>query len=68
MPVCNEDNAYKSIRYVECDSLDDFYDKAEGLWEKTAYDTISANVSNDFDGGDSDIGAISEKGLEFYAK
>lgn len=50
-----ETTATKHIGEIEIDSWDEYYDKAEELWEKSGYDSPTLNYYNDFDISDWDI-------------
>ena len=66
IPVSIVTTASHSIGVVECNSLEEFNQKAEELWEKLGYDSPNTNASNDFDLADWDIYQMDESELEHY--
>tara|TARA_R110000737_G_scaffold296532_3_gene303133 strand:- start:877 stop:1107 length:231 start_codon:yes stop_codon:yes gene_type:complete len=54
-----------SIGEVEFDTIEEYYEKAEDLWESQGYNNPNTNISNDFDLGDWDICKIDESDLPY---
>ena len=68
IPVTIQTTASRMIGDVECDSLEEFEEKAELLWEAQNYDSPRTNIDNDFDLGDWDISVITESDLKYYTE
>ena len=66
VPVEIHSYASKNIGFIECNTIDEFKEKAEELWESQNYDYPSINISNDFDLSDWDMSEITEDDLRFY--
>lgn len=61
--------ASKHIGTVEFDTIEEFYDKADKLWESRGWDSPSLNCHNDFDlGGDWELNNITESDLKYFEK
>ena len=58
--------ASKVVGFVECDSVDDYQEKAEALWESQGNDYPTTNISNDFDLGDFDLSVVDNFDLACY--
>jgi dTDP-4-dehydrorhamnose 3,5-epimerase-like enzyme len=60
-----ETYASKHIGEVEFNSVEEYFEKAEKLWESQNYDSPTLNCHNNFDLGDDwDISKISENDLK----
>ena len=57
--------ASASIGEIEFDTIEEYYEKAEALWESQDYDSPSTNISNDFDLGDWDLCKVDESDLPY---
>lgn len=67
VPVSIEAFASKVIGHVECDSVEEFHQKAEELWESQGWESPATNITNDFEiDGEWEIPEMKEKDLEFY--
>jgi hypothetical protein len=66
IPVGIQAVASTGIGVVECDSLEEFNEKADELWKSQDYDAPSINCTNDFDLNDWDITEIDEDDLRFF--
>ena len=66
IPVSIQCIASKTIGTVKCDTLEEFKEKAEKLWESQGYDYPRANISNDFDLNDWDLSEVREDDLKDY--
>lgn len=60
-----EAHASNFIGEVEFDSIEEFNEKANKLWEEQGYDAPSTNITNDFDLGDWDLSGITETDLKY---
>lgn len=65
-----EIHAYASycIGSIECDSLEEFKEKSEELWESQENDAPDINSLNNFDLSDWEISELKEDDLVFFAK
>ena len=62
-------HAYASyyIGDVECDSIEEFHEKADALWESKDWYSPNANISNDFDiDGEWEIDDLKDSDLKYY--
>jgi hypothetical protein len=66
IPVSIETTASKTIGTIKCDTLKEFKEKAEKLWEGQDHDYPTANITNDFDLSDWDLSEVSEDDLRYY--
>ncbi len=66
IPVTIITCASHTIGYVMCDSVDEYYEKAEALWEKHENYYPSNSLSNEFDLGDWDIMDVVDEDLKYY--
>ena len=66
IPVVIETIASKYIGTIECESLKEYKEKAEDLWEALDYEYPTTNVSNNFDLSDWDISEVDEDMLKYY--
>lgn len=57
--------ASTTLGEVEFNTIEEYYEKAEELWESLGYNHPDVNVSNDFDLGDWDISKIGENDLKY---
>jgi hypothetical protein len=66
IPVSIETTASTSIGGVECDSIEEFQEEAEKLWEDQGWGAPSTNCHNGFDLNDWEISKVSEEELKYY--
>lgn len=66
VPVYILSTASKYIGEVEFDTIEEYNEKKDKLWEKLDYDTPSLYACNDFDLGDWDIEELEDNDLEYY--
>jgi len=66
IPVVIQTIASKTVGFIECDSVEEYSEKAGDLWESMDYEYPTTNVSNDFDLSDWDIHVIDSDDLRFY--
>jgi len=66
IPVDIWASASTHVGMVECDSIEEYWKKAEELWKSKGYDHPSTNSSNNFDLGDWDICEMEEGDLEYF--
>lgn len=66
IPVSLQTCASHTIGTIECDTLDEFKEKAEKLWESQGYDSPSVNISNNFELGEWDLSEVLEDELQYY--
>lgn len=67
IPVTITTTAEHTIGEVECDSLEEYAEKAEKLWEDKEWYGPSTNIHNEFDLNDWEIAEIEESDLKFYS-
>lgn len=66
IPVAIQTIASKYIGTVECDSIEEYKEKAADLWESQDFDYPTVNITNDFDLNDWDILAVNKDDLKYY--
>ena len=67
IPVGIQAWAGKTIGVVECDTLEEFKDKSEALWEAQGWTSPSTNIHNDFEvDGDWELSPVEEGDLKYY--
>ena len=66
VPVTIIATASHTIGEVEVDSIEEFKEKAEELWEELGFDHPTVNISNDFDLGDWEMNEVEERDLDYY--
>lgn len=67
VPVTIQTCATKTIGVVECDTIQEYREKAEAMWEEQGYDYPSTNISNDFEIHDWDLSEVHVSDLKYYA-
>lgn len=65
IPVIIETIASHVIGEVECDSLEEYAEKAEKVWESQGHDSPSTNVGNNFDLNEWDLAKFKEDDLKY---
>jgi len=60
-----ETTASNYIGEVEFDSVEEYREKAEKLWEAQGYDYPTTNISNNFDLGDWELNNIDNLNLKY---
>lgn len=66
IPVSIGTHAGHTIGTVECDSLEEFNEKAEALWKSQDHEYPTTNCTNDFDLNDWEIDKMEEDDLQYY--
>ena len=66
VPVSIQTIADKTIGHIECDTIEEYMEKSEALWQSQYYDSPSTNITNDFDLNDWDLSPVSEDDLKYY--
>ncbi len=66
IPVVIETIATHVIGEVECDSLEEYEEKAEDLWKEQGWEHPGTFHDNKFDLGDWDFAKVTDEDLEFY--
>ena len=66
VPVYIVSTASTYIGEVECDTVDEYNEKSQELWENQGYDAPSTNITVKFDLGDWDIQDIGSRDIESY--
>lgn len=68
IPVYITTSVSHSIGKVECETTEEYNEKAQDLWESQEFDSPTTNCHNDFDIGEWEIEELKESDLEFYKK
>ena len=57
--------ASASIGEIEFDTIEEYYEKADALWESQDYDSPTGSYGDDFDLGDWDLSNVDETHLPY---
>lgn len=66
VPVTIRTEATATVGYIECDSAEEFNEKAEKLWDEMGNESPSTNCSNDFDLSDWDLAERTDDEVRYY--
>ena len=66
IPVSIITCASHTIGMVKCDTIEEFNEKAEALWESQGWDAPTTNITNKFDLNDWAIDIITMDDLQYY--
>lgn len=66
IPVHIMTHATYVIGEVECDSFEEYLEKAEALWDSEECDSPTTNCHNDFDLGDWDLDLLESTDIKHY--